>query len=346
MLSKYEEKVDLPAEWEPQSAVLIAWPFRESDWKEKFEDVEKNYLALCKAICAYQKVLILCKNDEHRDSIKNKLELAQLDNNTYSLIIADYNDTWCRDYGPLTVRHNGTFEIKNFVFDGWGNKFPAEFDNLICRQLKEKGIFGSFNLHNYDLVLEGGSIDSDGCGSILTTSSCLLKRHADKNKNELEQILKEAIGARKILWLEHGRLTGDDTDGHVDMLARFINEETIFYCRCDDKDDPDYVELQLMEEELALLRQQNDKLYHLVSIPLPQRKYHNGRLLAASYINFLIINHAVLVPQFDDEKDQIALDTFKEHFPDRDIVGIDSNALITQGGSLHCSTMQIPAGVL
>ena len=346
MLSTHEEKIELPAEWEPQSATLLTWPHIDSDWNEHINEVENVYLEICKAISRHQKLLIVCRDEKLKDSIINKFDINKISTGSYLILTCNYNDTWCRDYGPLTVRCDGTLELRNFIFNGWGNKRPAKFDNLVTQHLHKQEVFGSIELQNYDFILEGGSIDSDGHGTILTTSRCTLKRHPEKNKTDLELLFKKYLGAKKVHWIDHGELLGDDTDGHIDMLARFVNPKTIVYSACNDKSNPNYESMKKMQDELSSLQQDNGESYHLIPIVLPKPKTNNGQTLPASYINFLITNQTVLVPTYDDPQDHVALEIFKQCFPNRDVVGINSNTLITQNGSLHCATMQIPAGVL
>lgn len=346
MLSSHEEKIELPAEWEPQSASLLVWPHKDSDWHEYLNEVENTYAELSKAISLYQKLLIIFRDKEHSDLIISKLASKKISPDSYLLLSCDFNDTWCRDYGPIIVRRDGTLEIRNFVFDGWGKKYPSSLDNLLTQKLFNKEVFGSLELQTYEFILEGGSIDTDGHGTFLTTSRCLLKRHPDKSKEKLEHLLKEYLGANKVHWLNHGKIQGDDTDGHIDMLARFVNPSTIAYSACNNESHPGYSELKKMKQELSLLQQSNGEPYNLIPLELPETKMHKGKLLPASYVNFLIINRAVLVPSYDDPKDQVALDKIKQCFPERKVININSNTLIKQYGSLHCASMQLPAGAI
>ena len=346
MLSNHASKAILHAEWEQQSAILLSWPHPDSDWQDNIDEINATYINLCKTIGAYQNLIIVCRDKTHRLFISEQLNKNNIQAKRYNIYCIEYNDTWCRDYGPLFTRHNNEYEIINFSFDGWGKKYPAQKDNQLTNQLHKQHAFGSIQLNNHDFILEGGSIDTNGQGTILTTVRCLLKRHPKKNKQEIETILKNTLGVNTVHWLEHGQIYGDDTDGHVDMLARFINPATIAYSACNDSNHPDYESLNKMEQELALLKQLDGSPYQLVPIELPNLKTNNEKPLPASYINFLIINNAVLVPTYDDPHDALALASFKQYFPKRDIIGINSNALIKQFGSLHCATMHIPAGVV
>jgi agmatine deiminase len=262
-----------------------------------------------------------------------------------NFVAMEYNDTWTRDYGPLSVEEAGTKKLLDFTFDGWGGKFDAALDNRVNRELARRGYFGTTPLETVDFVLEGGSIETDGAGTVLTTSRCLCNpnRNGGLGKEEAEAKLREYLGARRVLWLDHGYLAGDDTDSHIDTLARFVAPDAIAYVRCDDPADEHYDELKKMEEELRGLRQSDGTPYRLIPLPMAPARYDDkGRRLPATYANFLIINRALLYPAYGDLKlDRSIGAIFRELFPDREIIPIPSSTLITQGGSLHCSTMQI-----
>ena len=326
--------------------VQSCWPHELSDWKGTIDEIEPVYLDMCKAISPYEKLLIVCRDIEHQEQVKSRLDTNSIDEASYQFVIANFNDTWCRDYGPFATRCDGTLQLCDFSFDGWRNKHNADLDNKVSKTVHQQGLFDSTQLLNCDFILEGGSIDSDGHHTILTTSKCLLNRHPDMSKTEIEQQLKNHLGIEKVHWLDHGKIEGDDTDGHVDMLARFVDKQTIVYSACNDESHPDFDSLSKMEDELIQLKQNNGDPYTLIPMQLPKRKTNNGQSLPASYVNFLIINEAVLVPLYDDPQDKVALKIFKQCFPNREIIGIDSNALIKQFGSLHCATMQLPAGIL
>jgi agmatine deiminase len=255
------------------------------------------------------------------------------------------NDTWARDFGPITICENGKPVLLDFTFTGWGGKFDAGLDNQITAKLHAAGAFGKTPLRTVDLILEGGSIESDGEGTLLTTAECLLNpnRNAHLDKQQVEVLLSKELGFENFHWLENGWLAGDDTDAHIDTLARLCPDSTILYVRCDDPGDEHFPALRNMEDELQKLPD-----YRLLPLPWPKAKFDDeGNRLPATYANFLIINGAVLVPTYNDpENDAVALATVKKAFPDCKIIGIDCSALILQHGSLHCVTMQIPKGVL
>ena len=258
------------------------------------------------------------------------------------------NDTWARDHGGITVVKKGKTEILDFTFNGWGLKFGANLDNQITKQLFDKKIFPE-NVkykNRLNFVLEGGSIESNGKGTILTTSECLLSANRNNlSKEKIEKKLKTYLGAEQNLWLNYGYLAGDDTDSHIDTLARFCDENTIAYVKCDDENDEHYQELKKMEEELQQLKfpsPQGEGLgVRFIPLPMADAIFdENGERLPATYANFLIINDAVLMPTYNSPKDEIAKQQLQIAFPDREIVGIDCAALIKQHGSLHCVTMQ------
>lgn len=256
------------------------------------------------------------------------------------------NDTWARDHGFISlVDDQGGRRLLDFKFNGWGEKFPAELDNAINRRLYDEGKLEGDYIDCLDFVLEGGSIESDGKGTIFTTSCCLLAPHRNQpmSKEQIEARLKQELCAERIIWIDHGHLTGDDTDGHIDTLVRVCPDNTLLYIGCDDPEDEQYEDLRLMEEQLKTFRTLEGKPYRLVKLPMPRPILFEGERLPATYANFLVINGAVLCPTYDQpDLDAEALRLIGEAFPDREIVGIDSRSIIKQHGSLHCCTMQYP----
>lgn len=346
MLSSHKEKIELPAEWETQSGILLTWPHAESDWKNNLDEIGLVYLNMCKAISQYEKLLVVCYDKQHKVTIEKLFHDNAIAKGKYLLSICKTNDTWCRDYGPISVRNDGSLQLQNFIFNSWGNKYNSGQDNAVSRHLFKEGCFNDNGMEDCDFILEGGSVESDGNGTILTTSHCLLKRHPDKNKAELEALLKKYLGASIVHWLNHGGLSGDDTDSHIDNLARFVDKDTIVYCACDNETNPDHDSLKLMESELKALKRADGQAYKLIPILMPNKIEHDELTLPASYVNFLIINHAVLVPVYNVPQDKKALEILQQCFPERRIIGINSTAMIKQFGSLHCASMQLPAGVL
>jgi len=327
----------LPAEWEEQEFVQLVFPHHDTDWADCLEDAIKTFVNIAKAIAKYQKVLIVAKELAYIKSLFEKKK-------NLTFVRLDSNDTWSRDFGGITVDQNGEKLILDFKFNAWGKKFAYKLDNEITRKLKLKGIFKGYAHQNINFVLEGGAIESNGDGILLTTTECLMEKNRNPRltQKQIEQALIGFFGLKKILWLENGYLIGDDTDSHIDTLARFINKDTIVYQTCDDEKDEHYKALKKMEEQLRKFKGITGIGFKLIPLPWIEAKYDGEDRLPATYANFLIINKAVLVPTYNDKNDEKALAIFKKLFPKRDIIGIDCNTLIKQHGSLHCVTMQYP----
>ena len=333
-------KIRLPAEWEKQEMVLMAFPHQYTDWANDLTSAYSIFVRIASAICYKQKLLLLIPDDD-KERIKNMFCY----HDRISFISYQTNDTWIRDFGPISIYHEKQRVLKDFTFNGWGGKFEASLDNQATKYIHKGYHFGLSELKESQLVLEGGSIDSDGIGTILTTTSCLKKRFTGKNTNQIETILKEELGANRVLWLEHGYLSGDDTDGHIDMLARFVSRETIVYMTCSDEKDEHFKELVLMKKELEAFKTSEGKAYNLIPLPLPKAIYKDDIRLPASYVNFLIINNSILLPIYKDESDKMVIEIFENLFPSREIIPLDSRRLIEEGGSIHCSTMQVAVAV-
>lgn len=336
----------LIAEWEMQDGVLLAWPHEGTDWAYMLDDVRPVFVDIIRQITRFERVLLTAPR---RGEAKEFLRSAGIDMSRVTVCEMPNNDTWARDFGPITVEYSGQPVMLDFGFNGWGLKFPANHDNLITKQLKEQGALVP-SLKTIGLIMEGGSVETDGLGTILTTSACLLSpnRNPQLDQGEIEQALASLLGARRVLWLNHGFLAGDDTDSHVDTLARICPNNVIVYVACDDERDEHYVELKLMEQELNAFRSPDGSPYQLIPLPWPKARFSEAaHRLPVTYANFLVINGAVLVPTYrDEEKDALALERIKQAFPGREIVGIDCLPLAEQHGSLHCVTMQLPQGVL
>ena len=301
------------AEWERQSAVQLTWPHKDTDWAPILSEITAVYKEMAHEISLHEPLLIV-------DDIP-------------------HNDTWARDHGFITVEEEGRLILLDFKFNGWGEKFEAELDNAINRHLYEKKLVkGNYEDH-LDFVLEGGSIESDGKGTVFTTTCCLMAPHRNQplTQTQIEERLKLYLGAKRIVWLNHGSLLGDDTDGHIDTLVRICPDDTILYTG----GDADHPDLTLMEQELQGLRTIDGQPYRLLRLPLPHPIYEDGERLPATYANYLVINGAVLVPTYaQPDLDAEALRIIGEAYPDREIIGIDCCAVIKQHGSLHCCTMQ------
>ncbi|MGI6047894.1 MAG: agmatine deiminase family protein [Petrimonas sp.] len=337
--------VVFPAEWHSQSGVLVTWPHADTDWFDTLEEVIGCYVAFCKEILKREKLLVVCPEE---DEVVKYFTAEEQKN----LIISELksNDTWARDHGPISVFVNRKPTLLDFGFNGWGLKFAANYDNQITQCLFEQEEFKPEvqYTNKINFILEGGSIESDGERTLLTTSQCLLapNRNQPMTQDEIEEYLKKSLGADRILWLNHGYLAGDDTDSHVDTLARFCDENTIAYVKCNDENDEHFDDLKLMEKELKSFKTPEGKSYRLIPLPMADAVYYDGYRLPATYANFLIINGAVLMPTYASAKDNTAKVQLQKAFPDREIIGIDCRPLIKQHGSLHCVTMQFPKGFL
>jgi len=331
----------LPAEWEKQSFLQLTFPHAESDWNYMLNEVSACFVEIINAASRFQNILVVCDNVER---VKSFFKSTQ---NIY-FIEASSNDTWARDHSGITVLENSKPVIHDYIFNGWGKKFDAHLDNQITQKLHDKGVFENCSLKPFNLVLEGGSIESDGRGTILTTSDCLLSgnRNEHFSKEQIEHILKDNFGAERILWLNHGYLAGDDTDSHIDTLARFCDENTIAFVGCKDSEDEHFEALQQMKRELDQFKDFKGNPYKLVELPFPDACFdEEGIRLPATYANFTIINGAVLVPVYGVSQDENALKILQECFPEKEIIGINCRVLIEQHGSLHCITMQYTESV-
>jgi agmatine/peptidylarginine deiminase len=334
--------IRFPAEWELQSGVQLTWPHEKTDWSEMIDEVIPCFVSIAKEIAKQENVCIVCPN---KKTVIHQFEEA-FDLKNISFYEIPSNDTWARDHAPISVFKNNIPVLLDFTFNGWGLQFAACNDNLITRKLVEKHAFKT-NVsyqNKLDFVLEGGSIESDGKGTLLTTARCLLSpnRNDGKTKEEIEFYLKETFGLKRVLWLNHGYLAGDDTGSHIDTLSRFCTPDTIAYVKCDNPKDEHFDELQHMESELKNFMTLKGEAYNLIQLPMADPVYCNEERLPATYANFLIINSAILVPTYNSSKDTIAMKQLQAAFPDRKIIGINCLPLIRQHGSLHCVTMQYP----
>lgn len=332
----------LPAEWAPQRGVQLTWPHAQTDWAYMLEEVQACFANIAREIARRELLLIVTPELEQvRQQISG---CVNMDNVRF--MPCDTNDTWARDHGPITlIDPDGRPLLFDFKFNGWGLKFAADKDNLITRRTLEAGLLQGTYVNRLNFALEGGSIESDGRGTLLTTSECLLSpnRNGQMNRAEIEAYLKEQFNLRQVLWLDHGYLAGDDTDSHVDTLARLCPDDTIAYVRCTDTADEHYEALRLMEEQLKTFRTPEGKPYRLLPLPMADAIVEDGERLPATYANFLVMNGAVLYPTYNQPaNDAQAAQMLQEAFPGREVVGIDCRALIRQHGSLHCVTMQYP----
>lgn len=340
----------LPAEWYPQDAVLITWPHKLTDWQPFLSEVEATYIQLALSISQYQKVVIVCHDSQLKMHVIQKLAVYKINLEAIIFIIAPCDDTWARDHGPITlVNSHGEIKALNYQFNAWGDKFKASLDNLINLELFKQISLQHQNYQTLTLILEGGAIESDGNGCLMTTTACLLNknRNAHLTQLQIETHLHNQLGIQKTLWLSHGFLAGDDTDAHIDTLARFAPNNIIVYQGCHDKNDIHYSDLNKMAAQLSTFTNKKNQPYKLIELPWPEAQYsQQGERLPATYANFLIINHAVLVPIYQIPQDQLAINIMENAFPDHKIIPIDCRVVIEQFGSLHCLTMQLPKGFL
>lgn len=342
-----------PAEWEPQSAVLIAWPHAGTDWAQRLGEVEDSYIALVAAITRFEDVVICVADDDLQTYAEARLRSGRIDLSRVRFVEVEYDDTWLRDSGPITLvteieapGSDQSFVLLDFRFTGWGGKFGCSRDDQLIQRLHQAGLFRNSSRQPVDFALEGGAIETDGVDTVLTTWQCLHERHPQLSRETLTKKLADWLQHDQVLWLEHGALEGDDTNAHIDTLARFAAPDAIVFQACDDPADSHYSELQAMAGEIAALRTSDGKPYRLFPLPWPQPIVDGGRRLAASYANFLIVNGAVLVPAYGDAADAGAVAVLENAFPGREIVPVPCRPLIWQNGSLHCLTMQLPQGLL
>lgn len=309
----------MPAEWEPQWGIQLTWPHAATDWASMLDEITATYEEIAREITRREELLTVGEPS---------------------------NDTWARDHGFITLTDDeGHHRLLDFCFNGWGEKFPADLDNAINRRLYDEGKLKGEYVDCLDFVLEGGSIESDGKGTVLTTTGCLLAPHRNQplTKKQIEERLKRELHAERILWIDHGSLTGDDTDGHIDTLVRICPDDTLLYVGCDDPGDEQYEGLRLMEDQLKTFRTLDGRPYRLLKLPMPRPIHDGDDRLPATYANFLVINGAVLCPTYaQPDLDAKAITIIGKAFPGREMVGIDCRSIIKQHGSLHCCTMQFP----
>lgn len=331
------------AEWEKQRAVLFALPHLSSDWAEYLQEARENFIAIFRQVLRFEDVILVIdpRDLEGRQIIEEIFgrEIKERRLRIYTILC---NDTWARDFGAINLLDGERNVLLDFGFNGWGLKFASNWDNAINSELKKAGEFTD-ELKVMDIILEGGSIESDGRGVILTNTQCLLEknRNPSLSQSQIEEKLTQYLGAKKILWLHHGYLAGDDTDSHIDTLARFISPTQIAYVGCDDESDEHYEELKAMERELQNLKDLEGRSYELIKLPFVRAIYDDGERLPATYANFLFINGALLLPTYGDSHDSLALQILRSALPHLEVIGIDCQTLIRQHGSLHCVSMQV-----
>lgn len=339
----------LPPEWAMQSGLLLTWPHLDSLWIDMLPQIERVFIQVATEVSYFQPVIISCQNSVHQAHVFQLLRHANAKMDHIHCHIAKANDIWVRDHGPISVFKNKQPVLLDFTFNGWGNKHAHEKDNLVTQQLHQQAVFHSTMHEPIDLILEGGAIEVDGQGTLLMAKSCVLNpnRNTHHSQLDIEKKLASLFGINKTLWLDHGYLEGDDTDGHIDTLARFTDPNTIVYTYCDDPTDSHYETFQLMQDQLRSFRNHENKPYQLIPLPWTSAVFADSdkRRLPANYANFLIINDAVLLPTYNDAKDPEAIDLLKQIFPNRKIIPIPATTVVQWNGSIHCMTMQLPKGI-
>lgn len=334
----------LPAEWEKQRALMITWAHPHGLWNsQRLPETEKVLVTIAAITSHYQPLIISCYDEAHLQHVEASLKETDADMSQIHFYIVPSNDSWTRDHGPITVHSAGKTYLAKFKFNAWGEKYTYDLDDQVVPKLAALGAFWDYPIKDIPWVLEGGSLDTNGQRTLLTTESCLLNpnRNPDLNREDIEKRLRQDLGIERVHWIKNSTLTGDDTDGHIDMLARFCDANTICYSTPYPQ-SADWNSLSAMEEELRALRNERGEPYRLISLPAIAPKFtQEGVQMPASYANFLIINGAVIVPTYNDKSDPIALECIQQCFPNRKIYGVNSLALIHNHGSIHCTTMNI-----
>lgn len=326
---------------------MLTWPHAAGDWADRLDAVYPVFGRIGCSIARYESLLCVCRDGGHAARVRQVLNEHGTDLRQVRFALADSDDSWARDHGALAVLRESGPELLDCGFNGWGGKFPAERDDAINARLSAQGTFGELPMSRHDVVLEGGAIETDGRGTLLATRSSLLTatRNPGLGQAELEDWLQCELGLKRYLWLDHGDISGDDTDGHIDTLARFAAPDTILYATAP-AGDRDHRALTAMRDQLSTFRTADGLRYRLVPMPFPGvHRDDAGRRLPASYANFLIINGAVLLPAYGVDADTEARTTLQQVFPGREVVLVDCSEIIRQNGSLHCLTMQFPLGV-
>lgn len=330
----------LPAEWERHRATWCAWPHNRETWPGIYERIPEAFARLIRVLRRFEEVRLIVRDEEIRREVEGRDDLGE--GFPVTPVEIPTNDAWVRDYGPIfTRRSDGGVLATVWSFNAWGGKYPPwDLDDAAGDRIAR---FAGVDVETTDLVLEGGSIDTNGRGTILTTESCLLhpNRNPRLDRRGLEEALRRQLGCRKVLWLGGG-IAGDDTDGHVDDLARFVDDRTVVTSVCEDPEDPDYEPLRENLERLRRMRDQDGRSLRVVELPVPGPVFHGGERMPASYVNFSILNGAVVVPTFRSDGDSRALERLSRLFSGREVVGVDFRDLILGLGGVHCMTLGEP----
>ena len=334
----------LPAEWEKHEATWLTFPWCNDSFPGKMDAILPSYLNFIKTISRGEKVRININDTTLKTKVEGLLKEYSIDESQIELFIHRSDDVWCRDHGPAFLINNNISERKAIIdwgFNAWGGKYPSENDNRIPSQIAEH-----FKLPMYKpgIIMEGGSVDFNGVGSVLTTEACLLNknRNPELSKKQIEQYLHDYYCVENILWLNDG-IEGDDTDGHIDDITRFINSDTVVTAIETSMSDNNYMPLKVNLHKLSKMHLENGKQLNIIELPMPHKVIHEGQRLPASYANFYISNNAIIVPTFRCKADDKAMSILAKLFPDRKVVGIDSVDLVWGFGSFHCLSQQEPA---
>lgn len=336
---KANRKKYLPAEWETQKATLLCWPHQYTDWAPHLEEVREEYIQIINCLRKFQTVILAVNNQDDLQFINKHLNI-EANFSLYTLII-NFDDTWVRDFGPITTIDNNIAHLHGFCFDGWGDKYPSDINNNFCLNLEKLKIFNN-PWHQHSLILEGGNLESNGIDTLAMSWYCQKHRKNQLTRSEFSEKLIQCLPHNLTQWLDGGQLEGDDTDGHIDTLVRFVSADKIIYQGCDNKSDPQFDFINKLESQLHSWRDKNKHPYQLIALPWPDTIIQDGRKLAVSYVNFLFVNNAVLVPQYNLPQDEKAIEVIQEALPHLKIIGVPCRQLIWQNGSLHCATMHLP----
>ncbi|WP_299780981.1 agmatine/peptidylarginine deiminase [uncultured Formosa sp.] len=339
----------IPAEWEDQEGVLLCFPYNGKDWPGKFQAIQWAFVEFIKKIAQVEKVFLVVKTEAQKISVNEKLELAHVNLNHINYILHRTNRSWMRDSGPIIVKNKGKRVALNFNFNGWAKYANYKLDRGVPKIVSEtiKADLMQVMHNGKPVVLEGGAIDTNGKGTLLTSEECLLHpttqvRNENFTKADYEAVFKEYLGVTNVIWLGDG-IVGDDTHGHIDDLCRFVNEDTIITVLEDNPEDSNYKALQDNLKRLQESKLETGKSPKIVTLPMPKPLFFDGLQIPASYANFLILNKTVLVPTFNDSNDYVALNVIADCFPNREVIGMSAIDLIWGFGTLHCLSQQIPS---
>ncbi|RTL47209.1 MAG: agmatine deiminase family protein [Sphingobacteriales bacterium] len=333
-----------PAEWHPHRATWLSWPHKEASWPGKINTIYSPYAQFIKAVSAGERVCINVADGKMEQFAAEILQQASVDLSMIDFFHHPTNDAWCRDHGPAFLLHHTEQKkaIVDWNYNAWGNKYPPyDLDDIIPTRIAEKLGLPVFYP---GIVMEGGSVDFNDAGTLITSTACLLNknRNPQLSKTDIEKYLHEYYGVEQILWVDEG-IVGDDTDGHIDDTVRFINTDTVVTVVEENKNDENYALLQHNLKQLQQMQLLNGKQLNIVELPMPLPVIYESQRLPASYANFYIANKAVIVPTYRNKNDEKALDILSQLFPDRAVIGIDSTDVIWGLGSWHCLSQQEPA---